>query len=407
MEFMTAWRTRSGNLRERGNALILALMMVMVLTGISTTQYLMTSSNLRQSTFYIEQGNLDSYAETGVSLALHDLRYDVTGEEGKIGTTAWTTADDLGEDGLAATQDPGEDDGIPTPGEPNVVPVSIGATEDEIQIFTYTVDSAYAATKRIVATAVSGDNYAMVEAYAKSAATGSLPHVAAIYVDPSVVLDLKGNNFTISGIDTNPDGSAGPEAELYGISTAEAATPGENANDLIDQIAANRQDQVIGAGATDPSIGESTEVIDIDALFANFQGKADRTVGTGTHSNVSWGNSSNYEITYASGDLQLTGTGTGAGILLVDGSLHMSGQFTWEGLVIVRGDVRQTGGGSGTHVYGTLMMSSTFSLIDDPDLTVTGSADIVYSSEAINKTQTMLNSKPGNAYAVLYRDVLR
>ena len=39
---------------------------------------------------------------------------------------------------------------------------------------------------------------------------------------------------------------------------------------------------------------------------------------------------------------------------MVDGDLEISGQFEHEGLVIVKGDVVVTGGGQGTHIWGSL-----------------------------------------------------
>jgi len=57
-------------------------------------------------------------------------------------------------------------------------------------------------------------------------------------------------------------------------------------------------------------------------------------------------------ITYVDGDLTLSGSGTGRGILVVTGTLTMSGNFSWYGIVFVvgEGNVQMNGGGNGAIV---------------------------------------------------------
>ena len=69
--------------------------------------------------------------------------------------------------------------------------------------------------------------------------------------------------------------------------------------------------------------------------------------------------------------------------------------------------IQQSTKPGGTHIYGTMMLSSTFSLVDEAELTVTGNADIFYSSEALSRTPTMLSAKASNDYTLLYRDHIK
>lgn len=392
---------------EQGNTLIMALIFVVFLVALSTAQSLVVTKNMNQSDFMNNRLDLHYYAETAAHLAVHDLRN--LDRDGRIGTAGWAPVNDVGQDGQAGTGDQGEGDGMPDPGEPNTVPVSVGPAEDDVTVLVLTADSAYAGVTRVVARAFRDDGMSStVEIFGAppNANLGAVPRVGAVYVDPNVVLDLKGNSFVIDGNDTNPDGTPGPGAAVHGIGTALAATPGDNAQNLIDQIPTARQDQVTGLGGT-PSVGETSETVDLQAMFDAYSSAAHRNLGAGTYDDVIWGDESNYEITYATGDVMITGEGTGSGVLVVDGNLNISGQFQYHGLVIVLGDVRVTGGGSGVHVYGATMVASTITVIDEEELTVTGNADLVYSSAALANVEAMAAQVAGNGFEISYWSAVR
>ena len=382
--------------------MIIALMLSFLMVALSTAQFSVLQKNSQQGQFYIAMEELQSYADSGIRMALHDLSYSVSGNDGKMGTLLWTPANDIGRDGIAATFDIGEGDGIPTPGEPNIVPVSIGTAGEGVNMIVYTEDTAWSEVKRIVATTFTAEAATTLELYAKKEIT-KLPQLPAIYIDPDVVLDLKGKSFKIEGKDTDPDGTPGTGDPTYGIATEEAPNPGDNLAAIMDQIDSSWINQVTGYGA-DPSVGEMAERIDIDKLFKSLEARKTNEVSPSTHTGVSWGSMDNMEVTYSKGDLHLTGKGTGSGVLLVDGNLTMSGQFKFDGLVIVRGDVRQTGGGSGTHVYGSLLVKEVFSVIDETELTVTGNADIYFSNKTLAGVDKLLSGS--SPYSILFWDQL-
>ena len=389
----------SGRSAERGNVLIITFLLVTLLTALATAHFATVQKNSRQGTFYTDLCDLHRYSETGVRLALHEMTYDVGGADGKIGTELWTAGNDVGRDGLPGTGDEGEGDGIPTPGEPNVFTSPIGPAALGMGLCVYTTNTAWPNVKRIVSTASNRDTLAVTEVYTLSSPQ-SMPSAGAVYVQPDVLLDLNGNAFRIDGHDHNPNNTVGPAPTVAGIATSVGSPPRSNKTALVNQVPLNRQDQIIGTGPI-PSITESG-AIDFDALFNAFKASRTNVVTPGTYSNVStWGDyaTNNYKVTYCNGDLHLTGTGKGAGILVVEGQLTMSGTFDFTGIVIVRGDVRMTGGGSGVHIFGNLLIGTSLTALDpDLDLTLSGTADLYYSSVGIAKAMSMV----GATYTILY-----
>jgi len=180
-------------------------------------------------------GSSGGYSQSGVRLAIHELTYDTGMGDGKIGTELWTTANDLGRDGRPGTFDEGEGDGIPTPGEPNLIAAPIGNPAEGLGLLVRTSDTAWPGIKRIVATAFNSQIYACVEAYARESVT-SVPGVGAAYVQPGGgPRPPGGNTFLFDGHDTTPGGGSGPQPTIHGICTAIGSTPGSNRTALIDQ----------------------------------------------------------------------------------------------------------------------------------------------------------------------------
>lgn len=388
---------------EEGNVLLIALLMVTLLTALATAHFATVQKNSRMSSFVSDLGDLRRYADSGVSLAIHELNYGTGYSDGKIGTELWSTANDVGHDGRAGTHDEGEGDGIPTPGEPSLISASVGPSSLGYGLLVTTMTTASPNVKRVVSTAYNSRTWSTVEVYTKSA-TNSMPGVGAVYVQQGLILDLKGNSFLISGNDTNPNGTAGPNPAVFGIATSIGTPAGENASDLKDQVPLGREDHIIGTGAN-PSIGESG-AMDFDSVFNGFKASKSNVIVPGTYSNVAWGNdaANDYKVTYCNGDVHLSGDGKGAGALVIEGSLTMSGKFEFVGLVIVRGDVKLTGGGSGVHIFGSLMIGKTLSALDpDMDLSMTGNADVRYSSVGLSKATALLSG----TYSVMYWNVIK
>jgi hypothetical protein len=391
----------SGNTRrnasEGGNALLFCMLALVFLVGISTAQFAVTQKNMRQSNAFLSHSDLYKYAESGIDMAFHDLRYEVTGNEGNIGTAAWVAANDLGRDGYPGTYDEGEGDGVPGFGEPNVAPVAVGSLSLGASLIAHVSETAYANILRLVGAATNGEVTVTVERYMRRTPR-QVPVAGAVYVDPNVALDLRGNAFSIDGNDYNPDNTAGPAPAIPGLATLEGDTPGDNQAALLAQIDPQQHDQILGLGGA-PSMGEQAGV-DLGQVFDAFAEVQTQSLPGGTYATVNWGTWTDPEVqvTHVDGDLRLTDGGTGAGVLLVEGSLRITGQFTFYGAVIVKGDLILSGAGSNVHVYGTTMIGQTLTALDEDEVSLTGNAKLYYSSATLVKIAQSLPP----TYAFLY-----
>lgn len=378
---------------ESGSILVFCLLVMILLMGFSAAHVAVAQKNIQQSNHLVSHSELYKYAESGIDLALHDLRYGISGEDGNIGTADWQPVDDVGHDGTPGTYDDGEGDGIPTPGEPNVFPVSVGPPQVGAELIVQVSDTGFPGVKRIVGSASNGEVWATIEKFSRETPF-TIPRTGAVFVDPNVALDLKGQAFRIDGNDRNPDGSAGSGGALPGLTTAEGNTPGDNQAALLAQINSNQYDQVTGAGGS-PSLGEVAGV-DFDGIFNQFKAAQNNELSPGTYANLQTGNwaAQSLPITYVQGNLHLTGNGSGAGVLVVEGSLRITGRFSFVGVIIVRGDVVLTGGGSSVHTWGSVMVGETLTALDEEggELEVGGQADLQYSSVGLSRVEEALIS---------------
>ena len=215
------------------------------------------------------------------------------------------------------------------------------------------------------------------------------PDLAAAYVDPGTQIKF-GGNLLIDGHDHNPDGTAGPDPAVNGISTAIGDPAGSNALDLITQTAPKYYDQILGLGG-EPSIGE-VPAVDANTIFEEFKLRKSLEIPPGNYTDVQWGDwtKNDFKVTYASGDVTLGGTATGAGVLLVDGNLTLTGGTNFVGIVIVRGDVKLSGGGNEVQVYGSLVVSDATEL----SFRATGDPQLKYSSWALAQAFRLLRGRP-------------
>lgn len=382
-----------GSQRERGAALLLTLVVVLALTGLVAAQFSVVQKNVQQSRFFASHESMRMYAEAGLFMALHDWKNDYR-DAGPLGTTAWTPANDLGRDGAAGTSDLGEGDGMPSPGEPNVVPQAIGPANLGIRFFVYAEDSSYLSTRRLIGTAFDDEVEAIVELFARSA---TVPRIAAVYIPPSTTITFGGQVFEIHGQDTNPDFTAGPEGDHYALSTSPGSPAGSNASALSSQIDSSQTDQVTGQGL-DPSVGEAGGLVDVDYYFEDYKSRATLTLGPGSYGSVTWGTPAAPEITYINGDASVSGLSKSAGVLLVDGNLTISGKYEHQGLIIVRGDVDMSGGGTGVHIWGSLWMTGS-------NFLTSGVSYSYYSSQALDLVDSLSSS--GTGYTVLHWSQLK
>jgi hypothetical protein len=207
-------------------------------------------------------------------------------------------------------------------------------------------------------------------------------------------------NATVSGIDTTPPTwkvspavDCPPEVDKPGVAYNGSLTQGGSS-----QITGNPPKQA------DPTLTPSNllggtnfaalKALRTLTLTSNISGIGPATTGTppvcdtGVQSN--WGEPVDrtnpcwnyFPIIYHYGDLSISGSGSGQGILLVEGSLNVQGRVSFFGPVIATGAVNVRGTGSDdVKFYGGIIASDV--QLDDSRLN--GNATVLYSSCAIRR----------------------
>ncbi len=233
---------------------------------------------------------------------------------------------------------------------------------------------------------------------------------------------FSGNSFTVSGRDTNLDDTGGACAPVWGIGVADAATESRVQSSLSQQ----QKDNVTGKPQSGgPGLGDNTIAPDLSltpaqiAKFVNtVKPYADMSlqasgsnrlqytnIGDTCGANLGdpncWGTRSNPKIVYVKGSLDpgqafyalsLSGTSTGAGILIVeDGDLSVTGNFRWEGVILVTGQyvgLRYGGGGNQT-IYGGVVVNETANVNTEVEVDAAGNPKVLYSCQALNNVRNM------------------
>jgi hypothetical protein len=99
------------------------------------------------------------------------------------------------------------------------------------------------------------------------------------------------------------------------------------------------------------------------------------------------------QVTYVPGNLKITSSSLGNGILVVDGDLEINGGLQFYGLILVKGVVSFTGGGADkTNIFGAVLAGQQ-SLVDT---SLGGSAVIQYDTCALQQKKA---PRPPNSIA--------
>ena len=185
---------------------------------------------------------------------------------------------------------------------------------------------------------------------------------------------FNGTQFLVSGRDWDPVTGLPilGNGEVPGIMTT--GDPAE----IVNELAGSQVNNVEGSGG-EPSVASSTINLDLEAMAQEYAAIAETTLPAGTYSEETWGSLDDYTVLHVTGDMHTSGTCQGGGLLIVDGDFDCSGEFLWYGMVIVLGDLTFTGGGSGIHIYGSVLANG----LDVQ--TVSGNADLLYSSIALDR----------------------
>ncbi len=72
-------KARGRSQDSQGSVFLLALFLMTFLGVLAGSQALLTQKNIKQSNFMLSHAELYKYAESGIDLARHDLRYGLSG----------------------------------------------------------------------------------------------------------------------------------------------------------------------------------------------------------------------------------------------------------------------------------------------------------------------------------------
>lgn len=210
------------------------------------------------------------------------------------------------------------------------------------------------------------------------------PLDAALLVQaPTADVTFNGTTFDIDGHDTRPPqgaSAANSSYDTHGIKS--------NLSDVRDQfrtaLGSSRINQVTGVlGSGDIVSGPMEPAEFLDELFNEAINNYDQHLAGNTvlSSTASYGSASTPQVVYVSGDLTVSGTLEGYGLLAVAGDLTISGNFTWEGVVMARNtqqpteeDLNVTYGGN-AQIYGALVLLQGSAAFQMP---VTGTLRLTY-----------------------------
>jgi hypothetical protein len=402
---------------ERGTALILSLLVLLCLTLLGGLFVANTKTETQLAGHDMRYNQALYNAEAGCAEMLtrmSNLRSDSLNYIGQVSQNAWVTQPGWGRylvlaDGGSA-QDPSytstETDGLDNDGDtiideageayPEVATVQTGETvnypwvkvhyklnaTNQVVLYgdhdhnpsTAPIQNLTQGFPVILATSEGMQGAAMrrieIEAVKRPYQT-----VAAATYSEDDTFAFNGTQFLVSGRDWDPDTGL----PLVGGTEVNGIVTTQDPNNIIGALHSNQMNNIEGVGP-EPSVQPSPVNLDLQALRDEFAGLADVTMGGGTVAGPSWGNANDYRVVHCTGDLHVSGGGQGGGVLVVDGDFECTGQFTWYGLVIVLGDMRFSGGGQGVHIYGSTLVQGGIS-----HQTVSGNADLLYSSIALNR----------------------
>lgn len=359
-------RSRRGGARRdaRGSALIVALCATIPLLIAGGTLLVTVTQGRRATENSVALVQARDASASGAQDALARLAVDpnyvgnfqlqLGGPMADVTVTAWD-GDGVDNDANGLVDDPAEEDFVEI--------VSTGTTNVAFDANGFEIERATRHARSVTDAIVRRTDL-------------DLPANQALYVDdPLADFTFNGNAFLINGNDTNVDDTPGPNAPIPGI-----GTPGDPAS-IVAQLSNQQQDNVTGLGGF-PSVGTTPDV-DLPATM-DYLATLATTVWDGPVDNVSGsiGDRANLVpvVAHAKGNLNLSGTTTGCGIIVVDGDLDIMGTFDYAGLIFVRGAVTIRGGGGTKDLHGGL---ATLGAVRGEDVEISGTIQLQYSSQAI------------------------
>jgi len=410
-----------GERRQSGNAMVVALLVLMVMTSVGVAYVAVTKSEKQIAGNSMTASQAMYAAEAGIAEGLHRMAFpaESTNYIGPAGlpVAGWgkyivlaSGASMLDTDGTALVTDGLDNDGdsfVDESGEryPEVLTkqtinadalrypfVRVEFKTQGTQLLRYG-DADDDPTTPPVENLVKGAPMLRITASGRrGSAAKTLEAEAVRFPLVSVAstvwaggpMGFNGNAFLIDGHDHT---ATVPYDTLTGATPVPAILTSGPTSDA--QLSANQLDNVTGEGG-EGSVQQSTFTYDFVQLWAQLTGMADyKDTGPITYasSTPQHGTLTDPKVTVVDGNLTVNGTWNGAGILMVNGNLSMGGGCNFKGIVLATGDVKLTGGGPSdqARIVGGIIYQG--SLVDAS--TTGGSGRVFYSSEAVNAALTL------------------
>jgi hypothetical protein len=357
---------------ERGTTLVFTMLVLFSLLGLTVAGLLATTSDVKISSNY----------QTGIQALL------------------------AAESGIFHAQQRVNDAGVLTSSKTDIVDpwASIfGTSSIQVQgypLLTYSVTALADATDPVNYLWLQSSGQAPNESQRSIRArfqTNLVYSPGAIYLpSDSVQPNFNGNKFLVDGYDTNLDGSRPTSPnDVPGITTHTQSA----ANSVTGALSGQQDNNVIGAGGI-PSVRMSNgfttnqllnEVV--PAILANPGVVTDPKLNGNNTFGTCSSSTTSPQITHFTGNVNVTGTVSGCGILIVDNSLTISGNSTFTGLIIVKGTTTIGKNTSDTTMQGNTTITGAV-WTTDLQLVVGGSATVTYSTQALTLVNAMFTAPP-------------
>jgi hypothetical protein len=235
-------------------------------------------------------------------------------------------------------------------------------------------------------------------------------------VSLSTLNGLNSNAYQIQGNDhAGCGGAAGG-----GSSPAIGVTNNADISTVTSGIPSNRLGNYTGSSSS-PDVenisaslsSNLNSVSALNSLLSTIGSNVTQPVLTGPITSLANpGTSASPQIIYVNGDLSLTGSVTGYGILVVTGTFTPGGYVGWKGLVLVVGKGNFVGNGGGNNEYdGAVLVAKTVDAMGNPlaslgaanfDFSGGGGNGILYSSGCIAQASTLSNYRILSSRELMY-----
>ncbi len=281
-----------------------------------------------------------------------------------------------------------------------------GEEENEMTYYVIRVIGVYPIVPSATGPSATRNAIAVVEAFVWRDASFNLGSPVAI-LGPDTNATFDGNSFDVAGDDTHPGISF-----LYDSPGADAFNSMTSA---YEALRGNQHDNIQGADGfygSAPSMRDDTEAARNDSnlirildpnfveAFATAVAKCADVSYTdpSTHlsgSGIELGTVEQPKVVYVGGDLILTGSGSGAGLLVVRGDFQYRGAFDYDGLVLVVGNGSVEMSGANKNLVGGMLIAHTVEngggySFADALFDLRGNSNILYDGEKIGMALSQL-----------------